>query len=275
MTWQSSIETAANLPRALPGAPATMARLPPVARRDTVAKKPGRKDAMPIAALIFDVDGTLAETEEVHRAAFNRTFAEAGLPWVWDVDLYRELLKVTGGKERIRRWLEMVGVDAPALSDADVATLHAAKNAIYGEIVRSGACTPRPGVEALVREARMRGLRLAIATTTSRANVEALLPATFGPDGPSLFEVAICGEDVVAKKPAPDAYLRALEDLRLPAEACLALEDSANGLAAATAAGLRTIVAPSLYTAHERFDGAEAVLADLAGFDLAATLARS
>lgn len=227
---------------------------------------------MPIAALIFDVDGTLAETEEVHRAAFNRTFAEAGLPWVWDVDLYRELLKVTGGKERIRRWLTLLGADAPALSDDAIADLHAAKNDHYGRLVRSGGCVLRPGVERLVREARARGLKAAIATTTSRANVEALLPATFGPDGPSLFDVAVCGEDVVAKKPAPDAYRLAMERLGLDASACLAFEDSANGLAAASACGLGTVVTPSLYTAHESFDAALLVLDDLEGFDLAAML---
>lgn len=229
---------------------------------------------MPIAALIFDVDGTLAETEEIHRIAFEHAFADAGLPWRWDVVLYRRLLKVTGGKERIRHWLALMGPEAPALTDEAVAALHAAKNAHYGAYVRSGACPLRPGVARLVHEARARGLRLAIVTTTSRANVEALLPATFGPDGPALFDVAICGEDVVAKKPAPDAYHLAIERLGLDATACLVFEDSANGLAAARAAGLRTIVTPSLYTSDEIFDGAEAVLDDLDGFDLDATLAR-
>ena len=225
---------------------------------------------MPLAALIFDVDGTLAETEEIHRAAFANAFAEAGLDWTWDVDLYRELLKVTGGKERIRRWLDMLGADAPTLAEADLAALHAAKNAYYGAIVRAGHCALRPGVERLLREARARGLRLAIATTTSRANVEALLPAILGPDGASLFEAAICGEDVLAKKPAPDAYHLALRRLGLAAADCLAFEDSENGLAAARAAGLRTIVTPSLYTAHETFDGAAQVIDDVAAFDLAA-----
>lgn len=218
----------------------------------------------PIRALIFDVDGTLAETEEIHRAAFNDVFAADGLDWRWDVDLYRDLLRVTGGKERMRRYADMIGAH---LDDARVARLHAAKNRVYGETVAAGACALRPGVAGLVRSARARGLQLAIATTTSRANVDALLPATFGADGPALFEAIVCGEDVVAKKPAPDAYLLALERLGLPADACLAFEDSRNGLQSALAAGLSVIVAPSLYTAHERFDGAARVLADLRGFD--------
>lgn len=218
----------------------------------------------PIRGLIFDVDGTLAETEEVHRAAFNRVFAGDGLDWRWDVDLYRDLLSVTGGKERMRRYAEMIGA---ALDDARVARLHAAKNRVYGELVGAGACALRPGVERLVRAARARGMRLAIATTTSRANVEALLPATFGADGLALFETIVAGEDVAAKKPAPDAYLLALARLGLPPEACLAFEDSRNGLLAARAARLAVVVTPSLYTARESFDGATRVLADLEGFE--------
>ena len=223
---------------------------------------------MVLRALIFDVDGTLAETEEIHRDAFNRAFAEDGLPWHWDVDLYRELLRVTGGKERIRRYLEMDGV-GPILDDDRIARLHARKNEIYGETVRSGGCTLRPGVAELVRAARASGLRTAISTTTSRPNVDALLAATF-PGEPDLFDPIVAGEDVVAKKPAPDAYILAVEKLGLPVDACLALEDSRNGLTAARAAGLVTVVTPSLYTAHETFDGAARVISDLTDFDLEA-----
>ena len=223
---------------------------------------------MVLRALIFDVDGTLAETEEIHRAAFNRAFAEDGLAWHWDVDLYRELLRVTGGKERIRRYLEM-DVVAPALDDARIARLHARKNQIYGETVRSGGCSLRPGVADLVAAAHAAGLRLAIATTTSRPNVEALLAATFADATANLFDPIVAGEDVVAKKPAPDAYLLAVEKLGLPPETCLALEDSLNGLTAARAAGLVTVVTPSLYTTHESFDGAARVIPDLTAFDLA------
>lgn len=222
------------------------------------------------AALIFDVDGTLAETEETHRLAFERAFAEDGLDWRWDVDLYRELLHTTGGRERIRRFLEMRGGTPAAFPDDRVGRLHRRKNEIYAELVTAGACALRPGVARLLRGARAAGLRLALATTTSRANVDALLPATLGPDGPDLFETMVCGEDVMAKKPAPDAYFEVLRRLALPPEACLAFEDSANGLAAARAAGLRTVVTPGLYTEHETFPGALAVLPDLDGFDLAA-----
>ena len=221
---------------------------------------------MGLRALIFDVDGTLAETEEIHRIAFERAFADDGLAWRWDVDLYRALLRVTGGKERIRHFLATSGVEA--IDEARIARLHGRKNEIYGEIVRGGGAGLRPGVAALIERTRAKGLRLAMATTTSRSNVAALLAGSFAdfPDG--LFEVIVAGEDVTAKKPDPEAYRITLARLGLPAEDCLAFEDSSNGLVAARGAGLRTIVTPSLYTAHDDFAGAEAVVADLTGVDL-------
>ncbi len=222
---------------------------------------------MPLSALIFDVDGTLAETEEIHRLAFERTFAEERLDWVWDVDLYRELLRVTGGKERIRHFVATSGV-AP-IDEARVARLHERKNEIYGEIVRGGGAGLRPGVAALIERARAAGLRLALSTTTSRSNVAALLAGSFAGMPDDLFDPIVAGEDVALKKPDPEAYHRVLARLGLPAEACLVFEDSWNGLTAARGAGLRTIVTPSLYTAHEDFTGAARVVADLTGFDLA------
>lgn len=224
--------------------------------------------AAPLAALLFDVDGTLAETEEIHRLAFLDAFAEAGLDWDWTVDRYRELLRVTGGKERIRRFLDETGATPSTFSDDRVARLHARKTEHYGRRIAEGRVTLRPGVEALLRRARAEGLRLAIVTTTARPNVAALLEATLAGEGMAFFETMVCGDEVAAKKPAPDAYLAALARLRLPPEACLVFEDSANGLAAARAAGLATIVTPGVYTAHESFAGAARVLADLSAFDL-------
>ena len=213
-------------------------------------------------ALIFDVDGTLAETEELHRAAFNAAFADAGLDWVWDVPLYGVLLRTTGGKERLRAFAEMRGL---AVDDALVARLHAAKNVRYAALMRGDARALRPGVERLIHEARGRGLRLAIATTTLRANVDVLLEAT-GLTG--LFEAIVAGDEVARKKPAPDVYLRVLDLLGLAAEDCLAFEDSRNGLLAACDAGLATVVTPGIYTMGEDFAGAREVLADLSEFAL-------
>lgn len=223
-------------------------------------------------AIVFDVDGTLAETEETHREAFNRAFRQAGLSWSWDRGLYRELLAVTGGKERIRHFIEAHGATGAPQEDRDpfIRALHADKTGAYTRMVSGGELALRPGVRELINAARKRGYRLAIATTTTPANVDALLQVAFGDTGHGLFEVICAGDSVANKKPAPDVYLRTLEELGLPAADCVAIEDSRNGLLAARAAGIATIVTPSLYTRDERFDEAALVVDDLASLDFAA-----
>ena len=219
-----------------------------------------------LEALIFDVDGTLADTElHGHRVAFNKAFAEAGLDWEWSVALYGELLKVTGGKERIRRYIDryVPGFSVPGDLDAYIAGLHKAKNKLYAAMAEAGEIPLRPGVRRLVQEARGQGLRLAIATTTSMENVEALLVNTLAADAMTWFEVIGAGDMVPAKKPAPDIYHYTLAALGLPAAACLALEDSANGLRSAMAAGVPTLVTVCDYTREDDFSGAALVLDQL------------
>lgn len=215
------------------------------------------------AALIFDVDGTLAETEELHRQAFNETFAAFGLPWRWDRALYRQLLAVAGGKERLRHYIDAYHPPAAAAASGHIAALHAAKTARYTALVDGGAARLRTGVCRLIGEARGQGIALAIATTTSLANVEALLRATLGQDGVAAFTAIGAGDMVAAKKPAPDVYGFVLERLALPAGRCVAFEDSAIGLASALAAGVPTVVTPSVYTDDQSFPGALAVLSHL------------
>ena len=216
-------------------------------------------------AIIFDVDGTLAETEEAHRRAFNRAIAEAGLSWSWNQDLYRKLLAVTGGKERIRHFIDNYGgAGAPdERLDDFIRALHARKTIAYTEIVRAGDLELRPGVRKLIAQAREQRYRLAIATTTTPENIDALLAATLGEDGHHLFDVICAGDSVPNKKPAPDVYLLALEHLGLPGDRCIAIEDSRNGLLSARAAGIETIVTPSVYTQGESFDEAALVVDDL------------
>lgn len=215
-----------------------------------------------LRALLFDVDGTLAETEEVHRISFNTAFADAGLDWVWSVDMYRELLAVTGGKERIRHYLDRYRPEFQRPGDlADfIAGLHQAKTRIYTETVARGGVPLRPGVRRLLERARAEGLRLGIATTTTPDNVTALLQASIAPDAESWFEVIAAGSMVPNKKPAPDIYFYAMEQMQLGPEACLAFEDSENGLIAARAAGLKTIVTVSDYTQGHDFTGAALLL---------------
>ena len=220
-------------------------------------------------AIIFDVDGTLAETEEAHRRAFNRAFAAAGLDWHWDQELYRKLLAVTGGKERIRYFIEDFGGEGAPADDLDeyIKGLHATKTAAYVEIVTGGELELRPGVRELIHAAREKGYRLAIATTTTPANIDALFSATLGDAGHKLFDAICAGDSVPNKKPAPDVYLMTLEELDLPAASCVAIEDSRNGLLSAVAAGITTIVTPGIYTRGENFDEAAIVIDDLAALE--------
>ena len=213
-------------------------------------------------ALIFDVDGTMAETEELHRRAFNESFAQFGLDWLWDVELYRQLLRVTGGKERIHHFISQHQNDRCQLSTAAIAALHRFKTVRYAELMARGGCPLRRGVADIIEAARRQGQRLAIATTTSPGNIEALLAPVFGNDWSKLFCTIVSGEDVENKKPAPDVYLRVLDDLGLGGGDCLAFEDSRNGLLAAQSAGVPVVIARSIYFGDDDFEGALEVVSE-------------
>ncbi|MBA4176478.1 MAG: haloacid dehalogenase [Leptothrix sp. (in: Bacteria)] len=219
-----------------------------------------------LRALIWDVDGTVAETErDGHRIAFNQAFEQLGLTWRWDVVHYGELLKVTGGRERLL--LDMLTrADAPAEAwqrDQLAGDLHRRKNLAYARLIDEGGIAARPGVLRLVDECRAAGVALAVATTTSRSNVEALFASLWGPGWQGIFTTVVCAEDAPVKKPHPQAYLLALQRLGVAAGEALALEDSPNGLVAARAAGLACGVTKSVYFAHASFDGAAWVRDDL------------
>lgn len=213
---------------------------------------------MALKALIFDVDGTLAETEELHRRAFNRAFEEAGLSWLWDQPLYARLLKVTGGRERIEAYAAEAGT-----AGIDAATLHKRKTAFYKAAMIGSAIRLRAGVEELVQFGFESGLALVIATTTSRSNVDALFRATLGQEVLDRFQSVRTGEDVRVKKPDAEVYRLVLEDLGLAATECVAFEDSANGLKAAGALGIPTVVTPGIYTGDDDFTSADCLLESL------------
>jgi len=219
---------------------------------------------MALEALIFDVDGTLAETEEMHRQAFNDAFASEGLQWNWSQSLYKELLRVTGGKERILHYvLRWHAQDLPAVESL-IPRIYAIKTKRYQELVRQGdSVLLRPGVARLIEEATSAGVRLAIATTTSRSNVDALLQRTLPPCGETLFNAIVAGDEVATKKPDPEAYEAVLRQLCLPACACVAFEDSTNGVIAALRAGLSVVATPAAYTSDDDFTGAVSVVSTL------------
>jgi len=217
---------------------------------------------MTIKALLWDVDGTLAETErDGHRVAFNRAFEACGLPWRWDVVRYGELLNVTGGRERLMHDMSS-RPDAPPLAgerDRLARQVHARKNALYAELVQSEGIALREGVRELMDECRARGVRMAITTTTSRSNVEALLRAHLGPSWAGWFAARVCGEDVAGKKPDPEVYLKALRQMGIGPLEAVALEDSPGGVAAARAADVPVVVTRSAYFSRAAIEGAIAI----------------
>lgn len=216
-----------------------------------------------LKALLFDVDGTLADTErDGHRPAFNKAFREAGLDWDWGVELYADLLTVTGGKERIRYFVEnyLPDFNPPEGLGAFAARLHQRKTHFYLDMLQLGEIPLRNGVARLLREARAAGLRLGIATTTTPENVTYLLEATLGKEAIAWFECIAAGDIVPKKKPAPDIYLYAMQQMGLQPEECLAFEDSDNGIRSAVAAKLKTIVTVNDYTREHDFSQATLVL---------------
>lgn len=216
-----------------------------------------------LQCLIFDVDGTLANTErDGHRVAFNRGFQTAGLDWHWSVDFYGELLTVSGGKERLKYFLRQYLPEFKPNGDLNdfVAHLHQLKTKHYLELLNSGAIGLRPGTKRLIESARAAGITLAIATTTSLPNVIALLEKYLDLDW---FAVIAAGDIVPAKKPAPDIYHYVIKRLELDADSVVVVEDSDNGLASAIAAGLTTVVTVNNYTEQQDFSQAALVLSDL------------
>ena len=217
-------------------------------------------------ALIFDCDGVLADTERFgHLPAFNQTFEQVGLPVHWSEDDYAEYVKIGGGKERMASLLtpELVaraGLPAdPGEQKAMIADWHRRKTAAYVDLVTSGAMPGRPGIARIVEEAAAAGWRLAVASTSAEVSVRAVLEHAVGAERARDFAV-FAGDVVPRKKPAPDIYLLALERLDVDPADVVVVEDSANGLQAARAAGLATVVTVSAYTVDEDFTGADLVV---------------
>jgi HAD superfamily hydrolase (TIGR01509 family) len=214
-----------------------------------------------LQAVIFDVDGTLADTErDGHRVAFNEAFHAAGLPYSWSVEEYGELLAITGGRRRIEHYLRSKGHSA-AEATALATTLHREKTRRFARLIRIGAIQPRPGAAELISALRAEGVATAVATTGTSDWVLPLLDTLFGLDA---FTVVVTGTEVTDLKPDPEVYLETLRRLNQPPAGVIAVEDSANGVRAAHAAGVRCVAVVNGYTRHQDLSEAVAVIDDIA-----------
>jgi HAD superfamily hydrolase (TIGR01509 family) len=216
-------------------------------------------------ALIFDCDGVLVDTErDGHRVAFNRAFASKGYPFRWRIGEYKELLKVAGGKERMRHYFDQTAWPADVTDkEAFIKEMHRVKTDIFMNIIASGELPLRPGVSRLIDEAIAAGITLAVCSTSNERAVNLIVSTLLGPERKSHFGAILAGDVVTKKKPDPEIYLLALARLQTQADECLVVEDSRNGLLAAKAAGMKCIITTNGYTQDESFQEAELVVPKL------------
>ena len=214
-------------------------------------------------ALIFDCDGVLVDTErDGHRVAFNRAFVAAGIDAEWDVDLYGELLKIAGGKERMTHYFNEVGWPEGQTAATLIPELHKKKTAIFTELIANGSLPLRPGVARIVDDAHAAGVRLGVCTTSDPKAIDGVLDL-LGAKRKSWFEIVLAGDVVKKKKPDPEIYNLAKQRLGLDARDCVVIEDSRNGLLAALGAGIKCLITTSAYTLDEDFSGAAKVVPEL------------
>jgi len=221
---------------------------------------------MPLKAIIFDVDGTLGETEPIHREAFNAAFRAFGLEWNWSENEYREFADVPGGRERLRRYVESCRPEFQERFEAEdlYARIHRQKTWKFGQYLESSGTSLRPGVGRLITDARSAGLLLGACTVSQRETFEILIINALGFEAISWFKGIVSAKDVVERKPHPEGYSKLLQKLRVSADEAVVIEDSPIGAQAAQAAGIRVIAVPSEASRGRAFGaGPEIVLSDL------------
>ncbi len=205
--------------------------------------------------LIFDFDGTLAETEEAHREAFNSAFSEKKLKWYWNKFVYKKLLQVAGGKERIKAYNEEFLSKSDQIRSEEIEELYFQKTKFFLQSVSRGHLRLRPGVRELLEKAKYNKKKIAIATSTNMDNVVSFIKVTLNEKPENIFSFISTG-DMVKKKPSPDLYNLVLKEMDLLPIECLAFEDSRIGLISAKRANIETVVSPSYYNKGDAFEEA-------------------
>ena len=220
---------------------------------------------MKLNAILFDVGGTIAESEEIHRVSFNEAFKEFGLNWYWDEAIYRELVFIGGGKERIKHYITRAWPEMLKQKNLTkyIESVHKIKGQIYEEFLNDSQLKARPGIIRLLKELKNEKIRLAIVSDTTEENLINLFKKGLGINPIEWFEILAHGGCTIQKKPSPDIYLWTLERLKLPPESCLAIEDAPRGVDSAIDAGLKVLVTPSIYTLEEKFEKSSLLLSHL------------
>lgn len=218
-----------------------------------------------LKALIFDCDGVLVDTErDGHRVAFNKAFAKKGYNIEWDVELYKELLKVAGGKERMRHYFDQTRWPEDVTDkDSLIKELHKLKTDLFMQIIESGKLPLRPGAARLVDEAIAENVGLAVCSTANERAVNLVVEKLLGPERKAKFDLILAGDVVSKKKPDPEIYNLALQRLDLKPNECVVIEDSRNGLLAAKTAGIYCVITTNSYTKDEDFTEADVVVSEL------------
>lgn len=224
---------------------------------------------MKLKGIILDVDGTIADTEEIHRQAFNQAFKQHGLGWHWSVDDYHKILSISGGKERFKKCLRQDRALRKRIKEPVrfIKELYQHKSEIYRSMLSAGNIRLRPGINRLINEAIDKNILLGIASCSSAANLRTLIKQTLDTEPEELFTAIITNDIVSDKKPSPIVYQCALSSMGLTSNNCIAIEDTANGNLAAINAGLKTIITTHKYTVDNKFDGASLIVNHLGEAD--------
>ena len=220
---------------------------------------------MLLSAVFFDVDGTIAETEELHRRSFNESFKEFNLDWFWDKPIYKELINIGGGKERIEHYMKRAWPEMLEYKNLTkyIDSIHKVKNEIYEDYINESNLEFRSGVLRLIKELRKNKIRIALVSSSSEINVNNLLNKGLKIKPKDYFDIIAHGDRTKNKKPSPEIYEWTLEKLKLSSQSCIAIEDSPRGLESALAANIKVIVTPSDLTQDEKFEGADLIVSSL------------